>query len=252
MLTPRAFLIVCPILFLAGFIDSVGGGGGLLSLPAFMLVGLPYPIATGCNKLSCFFGIALSTGRFLKKGFLNLKLAIPTIFLAIAGSALGAKFMLVMDNAFMESLMLFLIPISAIVVLMPGTFRSAPKWEGKPNRKVWLSTMAVALVMGFYCGFYGPGSGTLMILAFTIFSGMTTPQANAHAKVINLTSIITALSVLLKETTLPLLLCAACAVCHMLGSYIGSGLAMKNNAKVTRPILLLVLALLYLKIMGIF
>ena len=252
MLTPKAFLIVCPLLFLAGFIDSVGGGGGLISLPAFMLVGLPYPVATGCNKLSCFFGITLSTCRFLKKGFLNLKLAIPTIFAAILGSALGAEFMLRIDNSFMEKLMLFLIPVSAFVVMMPGTFRAEPKWQSKPTGKVWLHTTLVALVMGFYCGFYGPGSGTLMILAFTIFAGMSTPQANAHAKVINMTSIITALSVLLREGTLPLLLCAASAVCHMLGSYIGSGIAMKNNVKVTRLIVLLVLALLYLKILGIF
>lgn len=251
MLTPKMFLIVCPLLFLSGLIDAVGGGGGLISLPAYLLAGLPYQIAMGCNKLSCSFGIVISTARFLKKGFLNIKLAIPTVFAAMLGSSIGAKVMILMDNSFMETLLLFLLPISALVVMLPGAFRTESRWKGEPGIKVWVSAIAVALGMGFYCGFYGPGSGTFMILAFTMFVGMSTPQANAHTKIINLTANITTLTVLLQEGNLPIPLGLAGAACHMLGSFIGSGIAAKNNVTITRSIVLLVLALLFLKILGV-
>lgn len=252
MLTPSMFFIVCPLLFLSGLIDAVGGGGGLISLPAYLLAGLPYQVAMGCNKLSCSFGIVVTTARFLKKGFLNIKLAIPTVFASMLGSTIGAKVMLLIDNAFMEKLLLILLPVSALVVMLPGAFRTEPKWEGKPGPIVWLKSIAVALFMGFYCGFYGPGSGTFMILAFTMLVGMSTPQANAHTKIINLTANITTLTVLLQEGNIPIALGLAGAGCHMLGSYIGSGIAARNNIKITRSIVLFVLALLFLKILGVF
>ena len=252
LITPQMYLVVCPLMFLAGLIDSVGGGGGLISLPAYLLAGLPYQMALGCNKLASSFGVAVTTTRLLKKGFLNIKMAILTAFAAVLGSSIGARIMVMMDNSFMEKLLLVLIPVSAVVVLFPGAFRTEPKWKGEPGPRVWISAIGVALFMGLYCGFYGPGSGTFMILAFTMFVGMSTPQANAHAKVINLTSNITALVVLLQEGTLPILLSMAGAACHMLGSFIGSGIAAKNNVKITRSIVLLVLLLLYLKILGVF
>ena len=107
-LTPQMFLVVCPLLFLAGFIDAVGGGGGLISLPAYLLAGLPYQVAVGCNKLSATCGTVLTTARFMKNGFINFKLSVPTIFAAILGSSIGANLMLRMDNSFMQTLLLVL------------------------------------------------------------------------------------------------------------------------------------------------
>ena len=248
-ITGEMFLIVCPLLFLAGFIDAIGGGGGLISLPAYLLAGLPYQMAMGCNKLSSSFGVSMSAYRFLKKGFLNVKLAIPTVAASILGSTLGARLMIRIDNSFMETLLLILLPVSALVVLFPGAFRPESRWKGQPDGKVWISAIAVALVMGFYCGFYGPGSGTFMILAFTLFAGMSTPQANAHTKVINLTANITTLTVILRTGQLPILLALAGAACHMTGSFLGSGIAMKNNVRISRTIVLLVLAMLFVKIL---
>lgn len=248
-ITGKMFLIVCPLLFLAGFIDSIGGGGGLISLPAYLLAGLPYQTAMGCNKFSSSFGVATSTIRFLKKGFLNVSLAIPTVIASVLGSTLGARLMIRIDNSFMETLLLVLLPVSGLVIFLPGAFRPDSQWTGAPGPRVWICAIAVALVMGFYCGFYGPGSGTFMIIAFTVFTGMSTPQANAHTKVINLTANITTLTVFLQSGQLPLFLSLAGAVCHMLGSFLGSGIAMKNNIRISRSIVLLVLAMLFVKIL---
>ena len=248
-LTVQMFLVVCPLLFLAGFVDAIGGGGGLISLPAYLLAGLPYQVAVGCNKLSATCGTVLTAARFLKNGFINIKLSIPTIFAAIAGSSIGAKLMLQMDNSFMQTLLLVLLPITAVIVMHPKLFRDNPHGQLKLDAKTWITAITVALVMGFYDGFYGPGSGTFMIIAFTIFAKMSLPQANAQTKVINLTTNITSLTILLMEGSVLLPLGLAGAVCNMTGSFLGTGIAIKNNTCITRPVILLVMILLFVKIL---
>ena len=248
-LTAQMFIVVCPLLFLAGFVDAVGGGGGLISLPAYLLAGLPYQMAVGCNKLSATCGTIMTTARFLKNGFINFKLVIPAVVAGVVGSSTGAKLMLQMDNSFMENLLLILLPISAAVIMHPKLFRDNPHKELVVDLKLYLTVMAVALVMGFYDGFYGPGSGTFMIIAFTFFAKMSLPQANAQTKVINLTANITSLTILLMEGSVLLPLGLAGAVCNMAGSFLGTGIAIKNNSKITKPIILLVMALLFVKIL---
>lgn len=103
--------------------------------------------------------------------------------------------------------------------------------------------------MGFYDCFYGPGSGTFMIIAFTLFAKMSLPQANAQTKVINLATNITSLTILLMEGSVLLPLGLAGAVCNMTGSYLGTGIAIKNNTRITRPVILLVMILLFVKIL---
>lgn len=251
-LTWNMFVIVCPLLFIAGFIDAIGGGGGLISLPAYLLAGLPYQMAVGCNKLSATCGTTLTAARFIKNGLVNFTLALPSVVAAILGSTLGARLMLQMDNSFMEKLLLVLLPISAVVVLHPRLFRDNPTRPLTLDSRTWITTLAVALSMGFYDGFYGPGSGTFMILAFTLFTKMSLPQANAQTKMINLTTNITTLTILLLEGSVLLPLGLAGAVCNMLGSFLGTGLAIRNNTRITRPIIVLVLVLLFLKILGLF
>ena len=102
-----------------------------------------------------------------------------------------------------------------------------------------------------YDGFYGPGTGTFLIVAFTVFAGLGIPSANAQAKVINLTTNITSLTIFLINGQVVFLLGAAAAVCNMAGNYVGSGLAMTKGSRITKPVILLVLALLFLKVLGI-
>ena len=111
------FLIVCPLLFLAGFLDAIGGGGGLISLPAYLLAGLPVHSAIATNKLSGSCGTALATIQFIRRGLVNWKLAIPTVAAAILGSSLGAKASMAVEEAVMEKLLLCVLPVAAVIVL---------------------------------------------------------------------------------------------------------------------------------------
>ena len=242
------FLIVCPLLFLAGFIDAVGGGGGLISLPAYLLAGLPVHSAIATNKLSGSCGTALATIQFIRRGLVNWKLAVPTVAAAILGSSLGAKASLAVNEAVMEKLLLCVLPVAAVIVLRSRSFQN----EGDIvlNRRTWATALLSAAVVGFYDGFYGPGTGTFLIIAFTTLAKFPLARANAHAKVINLTTNLTSLAVFLTGGQVVFLLGLAGAACNMAGNFLGAELAVKRGAAVTRPVILIVLGLLALKLLG--
>ena len=243
------FLIVCPLLFLAGFLDAIGGGGGLISLPAYLLAGLPVHSAIATNKLSGSCGTTLSTIKFIRRGLVNWRLAIPTVLAAMLGSSLGATASMAVEEGVMENLLLLVLPCAAVIVLRSRAFRE----EGELilNRRTWVIALLRAAVVGFYDGFYGPGTGTFLIIAFTAFAGFPLSRANAHAKVINLTTNLTSLGVFLTGGQVVFALGLAGAVCNMAGNFLGAELALKQGGRLTRPVILVVLVLLGLKILGV-
>ncbi len=248
-LTPHMFLIVCPLLFLTGFVDSIAGGGGLISLPAYLLAGLPIHLAIGTNKLSSACGTTLTTARFIRRGLVNWRLGVPGALAAVLGSAFGSRLSLVTDEQVMRGILFVVLPLAAFVVLNRRFFPENDSEEAPADRRTLCVCVLAALIIGFYDGFYGPGTGTFLIIAFTVFAHLGVKPANAHAKVINLTTNLTSLAVFLHGGTVLVSLGLAGAACNMLGSWIGSGLALEKGAKITRPIILVVLALLFIKIL---
>ena len=249
-LTPQMFLIVCPLLFLGGLVDAIGGGGGLITLPAYMLSGVPVHQAIATNKRSSTCGTTLATVRFIREGLVNWRLAIPTVIMAVIGSSLGANVSLRVSADVMEKVLIFVLPLVAVVVLSPRLFRDGDE-ELKLNGKTWAVAIAASLLIGFYDGFYGPGTGTFLIIAFTVLAGINPRRANAQAKVINLSSNIAGLTVFILNGQVFFPLGVAAAVCNMAGNYVGAGLAITKGSRITRPVIILVLALLFLKILGI-
>lgn len=246
--TPVMFLIVCPLLFLAGLVDSIGGGGGLISLPAYLFAGLPVHSAIATNKLSSACGTSLATARFIRKGLVNLRLALPSVAAAVLGSSLGAKWSLSVSETVMKYILLGVLPVAAFFVLNRKWFRDDGKHAATADRRTLVVCILSAFAIGMYDGFYGPGTGTFLIIAFTVFARMTVGSANAQAKVINLTSNITSLTVFLLNDQVLIPLGLAAAVCNMAGNWVGSGLAISKGTKIVRPVILLVLLLLLAKI----
>lgn len=250
ILTAKTFLIVCPLLFLAGFVDAIGGGGGLISLPAYLLAGLPVHTAIATNKLSSSCGTALATLRFIKNRLINFKLAIPAIVAAILGSSVGAQLSMKMDETIMHYILFIVLPLSAFIVLNKNLFRDHEDNSVHLNLRTYLTAGISAFIIGIYDGFYGPGTGTFLIISFTVFAKMSISTANAQAKIINLTTNITALSIFLINGQCNLILGFAAAACNMAGNYLGSGLVMTKGSKIAKPIIIFVLILLLLKILG--
>ena len=135
------------------------------------------------------------------------------------------------------------------MVLNPRLFPDRAAGEERADGKTLAVCALAAFVIGLYDGFYGPGTGTFLIIAFTVFARLSVAQANAQAKAINLTTNLSSLAVFLAGGQVVIPLGLAAAACNMLGNYLGSGLALSRGAKITRPIILSVLGLLLLKLL---
>lgn len=251
-LTLEMFLIACPLVFLAGLVDAIGGGGGLISLPAYLIAGLPPHMAVATNKMSSTFGTLLATIRFIKAGLVNLKLAVPAVIAGVVGSTIGANILMVVPSEVMKYVLVIVLPVSAFLVLNKNLFHDRGSDTVVLDKRTYLTAMAAALVVGIYDGFYGPGTGTFLIIAFTVFAKLDIKTANAQAKIINLTTNITALVILLLNGQVLLPLGIAAAACNMVGGYIGAGLAMTKGATLTKVCIIGVLCLLALKVFGVY
>ncbi len=242
------YLIVCPLVFLAGFVDSIAGGGGLISLPAYMIAGLPAHTAIATNKLSSTLGTVASTGRFLKNGYVPVKLSLCAAVMALVGSAVGANISMLLPEQVLQGMLLVVLPIVAFYVLKNKSMGENEKTGTLPFRKMLLVAMGAALVIGVYDGIYGPGTGTFLLLILTGLGRMDLRSAAGATKVINLSSNVAALITFIVHGQVywPLGLCAALfCIC---GHYLGSGLVSKDGKKIVRPVVLVVLVILFLKI----
>ena len=244
------YLIVCPLVFLAGFVDAIGGGGGLIALPAFLFAGLPMHAAVATNKLSAACGTAVTTARFAKNRMIYLKLAAPAVLFAALGAQAGARLSLSIDERILEYLLIGILPVAAFFVLNKHLFQDREAGEEKTDRRTVVTVCLSALLVGVYDGIYGPGTGTFLIIAFTVFARMGIHRANGLAKAINTTTNLSSLIVFLHSGNVMITLGLAAALCNMLGNYLGSGLAMKNGARIVRPVILTVLLILLVRIVS--
>lgn len=243
----EVFLIVCPLVFLAGFVDAIGGGGGLISLPAYILAGLPTHSAIATNKLSSCLGTTITTAKFIKEKLVNFKLAVPTVICAIIGSSIGAKLSLRTDENTLRIVLLPVLAVAAFIVLNKKLFKG-DEGEDIVDRRVYIVGSLAAFFIGGYDGFYGPGTGTFLIIAFHVFAHISTKLSNAQSKVINLTTNATSLAVFILGGQVIWILGLVAAVCNMTGNYLGARLVIAKGSKITRPTIIVVLLLLFVKI----
>lgn len=243
-----ACAVVCVMVFLAGFVDAIGGGGGLISLPAYMIVGLPPHTAIATNKLSSCIGTVFSTTRYLKNGCVKLKLVAPTVVLSLLGSFIGAKLCLVVDDRYLKGVMLVILPVVALMILFKRDFLESK--EELPFKKQLIITSIASFVIGVYDGFYGPGTGTFVVLAFTGFARMNAREASGNAKCVNLASNAAAVVTFLMSGTIMISLGLLAAVFSILGHYTGSGLVLKNGTRIIKPIIIIVVILMMIKIIA--
>lgn len=241
------FIIVCPMVFLAGMVDAIGGGGGLISLPAYLIAGVPAHHAVATNKLSSTTGTVVSTIRYYKNGFADIRLAIPGIIAALLGSQIGARAALIVSAKIFTILLMVLLPVIAIYMLLKKDLQPG---EGEISRKKQYMIVTIAGVfIGAYDGFYGPGTGTFLILVYTGLAKMDVLTAGGNTKLVNLTSNISSLVVFLLGGVVYIPLGLAAGVFSIAGHYIGAGLAMKNGSRFVRIVILCVIGLLFANIL---
>ncbi|MCQ2511832.1 MAG: TSUP family transporter [Lachnospiraceae bacterium] len=240
------FLIICPMVFLAGFVDAIAGGGGLISLPAYLFAGLPVHNAIATNKLSSAMGTTVTTIKFAKNGYIKLRQIITCVIAAIIGSSIGARVSLTVDDYLFKIIMLVLLPFIAFYVLRKKTFIDRKPYS--ETKTIILST-SIAFVLGVYDGFYGPGTGTFLILLLTAVAHMELTRANGTAKSINLATNYASLAVYLISGKVIVLTGLIAGVFNIAGNYLGARLFESKGAKFVKPIMLIVIAIYIVKLL---
>jgi uncharacterized membrane protein YfcA len=249
-LPPLTLGILCFFIFLAGFVDSIAGGGGLLSIPAYLMAGLPPHLAAGTNKLSASLGTTISTLRYFRSGRVHLAAAAASALLAFPGSFLGSKAALALPSEGFRVAMLVLIPVAAVLVLSRKNHgdeedRRTPKVTGWA---FWVLCAGIGFTVGFYDGFFGPGAGTFVLMFHNVVLGFGLRTASGNAKVVNLSSNYAALAVFIAAGQVMWVTGLVAGACGIAGNWLGSGLAIRNGARAIRPVFVGVLILLFAKV----
>ena len=232
------------IAFLAGWIDAVAGGGGLLTLPAMLLVGIPATTALATNKLQSSSGTFTSSCYFIKKKAVKLKEMYGMIALTFLGSIIGSWAVLQIDTSALIKIIPFLLIFIGLYFLF------SPNKDIDKKRKVsfFIFALLIAPCIGFYDGFFGPGTGNFFTLSFVFFLGYSLSKATAHCKILNFTSNIAALLYFVFFGNIAWLVGFIMIAGQVLGALLGSKMLWKKGAKLIRPVVVIVCFLMAFRI----
>lgn len=240
-------LIVCPLIFLGSFVDSVAGGGGIITLPAYMLAGLPVHTASGTNKLVAVFGSVTSSYGYLKSGNVMVRIAVLSALGSLLGGALGTRLALFIPEATLEIIMMIVLPVVALFLSLNKTFGMERKPRQLQPAMESITAFGIGLLIGCYDGMIGPGTGTFLIIAFSGILGLDLLVSGGCAKVSNMASNIASAIVWSFNGKAMYSLLIPAALCSMAGGYLGTKFAIKGGSKRIRKVMFLVLALLFAK-----
>lgn len=241
-LTLEHCLVIFPLVFLAGFVDAVAGGGGLISLPGYFIAGLPPHLALGTNKLSSLMGTSLTTFMLARRGLVRFKSSALLIAAAFAGSFIGARIAMVLSGRAVEAAMLVVLPaILAYLLLRPRALAGAA--DAAPRAlQTQILCVLISLCVGVYDGMFGPGTGTFLILAFTGIAHLPLGLANGSAKAVNLATNIAAFTAFARGGSVLPALGLAAGFFGIAGNFLGTRSFMKGGARIARPVMIIVMA----------
>lgn len=241
-------LLICPITFLAGFVDSIAGGGGLISLPAYFAIGIPPHLATGTNKCSSTFGSFFATIRYLKNGKVHLQSALSAASMALIGSYFGAIINLHLDEKYLKYILIIILPLNAYILFRKKEFGKVNQTDKLTKNKIILLSMISGFVIGTYDGFFGPGTGTFLIFCFSGIIGFDLITSSGNGKIVNFSSNIAALITFAVHGKIVYSIGIPAAIFGILGNWIGSGIALKKGSKIIKPMLFIVMGILLIKV----
>jgi len=241
-------LLLSVLVFLAGFIDSIAGGGGLITLPAYLNAGLKTELLLGTNKLSSTFGTLMAAIRYFKELSLRPNYVICLALTAIGGSFLGARAICLLPTYAVKYLLIILIPPTAIFMLLQKKFGIQDLSSNHSRKNIMLKSLAISFLISFYDGFFGPGTGTFFAISFTFFCGYSLIQATALSKILNFSSNISALVAFFILGRLHIELGLLMAFVGIAGNLVGATFALKKGVFVIKPLLFIIANALLVKI----
>jgi len=239
------YIILFLAAFFAGLVDSIAGGGGIITVPVLLGIGLPPHIALGTNKFQSSFGSFTAAYYYIRKNIVNLRKAVPGIVFTLIGATAGVITVQHIDAKALN----YIIPIMLLIIVAYTIIN--PTIGEKDRKPVLNDTMYYAIFglgLGFYDGFFGPGVGSFWAMAFVILLGYNFKKATGYTKVMNFVSNIVSFILFTAGGFVVFSAGIVMAVGQIAGSKIGANLVIKKGAKFIRPIFITVVVLTLIKI----
>ena len=232
-------VVICIAGFFASLVDSMVGGGGLISLPALIAAGLPTHLALGTNKLASSTGAINSAYHYFKSGNLNKKILLTLLPFSFVGSIVGVNVVLGINPDFLKVMIIFLVAIIGIYTLVNKNLGLVDRYS-QPTNKQLMKGRGMAGIIGFYDGFFGPGTGSFLIFTLIHLYGFDFKRAAANGKVLNLASNLAAILLFLINGQVAFKLGIPMAISMMLGARVGTHLAVTKGSTFIKPIFIMV------------
>ena len=242
-------LTLCGFAFVAGLVDAVVGGGGLIQLPALLIMLPQTAIAQilGTSKFVSIAGTTIAVQQYAKQQKIEWQNTIPAMVTAFIFSFLGARVTSLLNPSLMRPVILGLLIAVAIYTFNKKDF-GLFQISKLSRTQQWLYSVAIGCVIGFYDGFFGPGTGSFLIFAFVGIFGYSFLAASASAKVINFATNLAAILYFASTNNIIYFLGIPMAICNILGAFVGTKLAIKNGSQFVRKLFLIIVSLLILKL----
>jgi len=231
---------------IAGFVDAIAGGGGLITLPALLLAGFGPVEALGTNKLQALFGSGTAAFEYARKGHVDPRQQIGAAGLAFVGSAFGAALASVAPGEMLRALLpVLLIAIAVYFAIKP----QLDDFDRAQRMGPIAFLVAIPPIIGFYDGLFGPGTGSFLMLAFVGLAGFGVLKATAHTKLLNFASNVGAFAVFALVGGVAWKVGLAMGVAQLIGARLGSAVAMRNGARIIKPTLIIVSVALAIRLL---
>lgn len=225
--------------FLAGFVDAVAGGGGLISVPALTFTGIPISLVLGTNKLQSTIGTGTAVYKYYKNGLINFKTVYRGLVMGFVGACAGAVLANLISNQFMH----YIVPFLMLAVFLFNIFNKSVGIVAGTKRMSELAFFSIfGFILGFYDAFFGPGVGNFWIIAIVFFLGYTFLDASGYAKVLNLKSNLFALAIFLWFGKVDFILGFTMALGQFIGGSTGARMVILKGSKLVRPFFMTVVA----------
>ena len=239
------YLLVFVLIGFSGFIDSIAGGGGLISVPTYLALGLPAPLILGTNKCVSSTGTTFAVIRYVKNRTIVWSVALYAVAAALLGSAIGASLSIYLSRRILFVLLLTVIPI--LLYLQARHMRPQAVKPELSRRQTLVRALTAGFFIGGYDGIFGPGTGTFLLLVFMLVLHMGTREASANARIVNYASNLAAFFYFLLHGRIFWPVALVAIVASICGNWLGSGLVLKNADRVVVPVFRGVLLVLMLK-----
>ncbi|HSK00381.1 MAG TPA: TSUP family transporter [Kofleriaceae bacterium] len=237
---PLVIAMLAVTAFLAGTVDAIAGGGGLITLPALLAAGLPPHLAYGTNKGQSVWGSGAALATFWRGGRIDTRQAAITFPLGLAGAALGARLVLLIDNDTLRPIAIAMLIGAASLLLVRRPMREEDEPPGDRARRYLVLAAILAFTIGAYDGFFGPGTGTFLIVGFVALCGKGLTRATADAKVVNFASNLASVVAFGLAGTVLWSVALPMAVGQLTGGVVGARMAIRGGARLIRIAVLVV------------